>query len=68
MKENKPPSAASGEAALTLSIRPRPEVAERFWRVLARSKRTKSSLLSDCIDAGLPKLEREYGTTEKKAA
>jgi predicted transcriptional regulator len=43
-----------------LSVRLDPPIAERFARVVEASKRSKTSILEECLEEVLPALEKQY--------
>lgn len=43
-----------------ISVRLEQPIAERFARVVTASKRTKTSILEECLEEVLPKLEKQY--------
>lgn len=43
-----------------ISFRLDTPIAERFERVVAASKRSKTSVIEECLQATLPKLEKQY--------
>ena len=43
-----------------VSVRLDEQIAERFERVVKASKRSKTSILEECLEKVLPPLEKEY--------
>lgn len=43
-----------------VSVRLDEQIAERFERVVKASKRSKTSILEECLEKVLPRLEKEY--------
>jgi len=43
-----------------LAVRLDEPLAVRFHQVVAASKRTKTSILEECLEEALPKLEKQY--------
>lgn len=43
-----------------LSVRLDEQIAKRFERVVKASKRSKTSILEECLEKVLPRLEKDY--------
>jgi predicted DNA-binding protein len=52
--------AAAGPIDPRISIRLDLPIAERFERIVTASKRSKTSIIEECLEGHLPKLEKQY--------
>ena len=53
-------SAAEGEVDPRISLRLDEDIALRFARVVKASRRTKTSVIEECLEKVLPDLEKQY--------
>lgn len=46
---------------MRLAVRLVPPISSRFDRVLEASRRTKTSIIQECLEKTLPTLEKQFG-------
>lgn len=51
-----------------ISVRLQPQMESRVSRVVRKSKRTKTSVLIECVEAYLPVLEKQYARFAEEVA